>query len=120
MSKKTLVIGGSTNTSRFSNKAIKELTAKGHEVVSIGRSGSVVGSVKIDVGMSWYDDIHTVTMYIRPSLQKEYYDYVVGLKPDRIIFNPGTENSEFALIAKENGIEVVEKCTLVMLLKGIY
>jgi predicted CoA-binding protein len=120
LNKKTLVIGGSTNTSRFSNRAIRELIGNDVDVVSIGMKESSVSSVDIDVGKPGYSDIHTVTMYIRPSIQSEYYDYVIGLNPDRIIFNPGTENNEFAEIAKKNNIEVVENCTLVMLYKGIY
>ena len=45
----------------------------------------------------------------------EYIDYLLGLKPKRIIFNPGTENDSFMERAAARGIEVVEGCTLVML-----
>ena len=62
-----------------------------------------------------FNDIHTVTLYINPRIQKEYYDYIVSLKPKRIIFNPGTENEEFEAIARKNNIEAIEACTLVLL-----
>jgi hypothetical protein len=41
----------------------------------------------------------------------------VHIKPNRIIFNPGTENpGEYERLRKA-GIEVIEACTLVMLCK---
>ena len=66
------------------------------------------------------EDIDTITLYISPARQVAEYDYILNLKPKRIIFNPGTENEEFKNLAKEKNIEVVEDCTLVMLCKGIY
>jgi len=43
-----------------------------------------------------------------------------ALAPERIIFNPGTEHAAFAERAAEQGSEVVEGCTLVMLGTGQY
>lgn len=118
--KKTLVIGGSPNPARFSYKAIKKLLSYGHEVEALGLRESLVDTVEIKTGLPDIKNIHTVTMYIGPRKQPEYYDYIIDLNPDRIIFNPGTENSEFESIARDQGIEVVEHCTLVMLNDGIY
>jgi len=120
MKKKTMVIGGSKKPERYSNKAIRKLLSYGHPVESIGLREAKVDSVNIETGRPVIDDIHTVTMYIGASKQSEYYDYIMGLSPSRIIFNPGTENSEFALIAKKAGIEVTENCTLVMLDYGLF
>jgi predicted CoA-binding protein len=66
------------------------------------------------------EDIDTITLYLGPERQREYYDYILSLKPKRIIFNPGTENDELAALAETNGIETVEACTLVMLSIGNY
>ena len=63
-------------------------------------------------------DIHTITLYVNPAFQKDYQDYLIGLKPRRIIFNPGTENPHFMQQAVDNGIEVEEACTLVLLSMG--
>jgi predicted CoA-binding protein len=64
--------------------------------------------------------IDTVTLYLNPSNQVEYYDYILDLHPKRIIFNPGTENDELINKARENDIEPVIACTLVMLSTGQY
>lgn len=113
--KKTLVLGASNNPARYSNMAIEKLVKYEHPVVAIGlRSGTVAG-IEILTDKPALDHIHTVTMYISPKRQPEYYDYLVGLKPKRVIFNPGTENPEFYKILQKNGITVNPACTLVLL-----
>lgn len=118
--KKTLVIGASLKPERYSNMAIKKLTNHGYEVVAIGLRNGIVNGVEIMTDKPAFEDIHTVTMYINPDHQVEFIDYILSLKPKRIIFNPGTENPEFENLAKQNGIEVLENCTLVMLNSGIF
>lgn len=118
--KKTLVIGGSVKRERYSNMAIRKLLNYGFSVVSIGlREGEVKG-VKIETGKPNYTDIHTVTLYIGKAKQPDYYNYLINLKPKRIIFNPGTENEEFRELADKNGIETIEYCTLIMLGDGTF
>ena len=120
MSKKTVVLGASTNPSRYSNLATKRLSANGHEVVPVGiRKGDIEG-IDIQPVSTKVDEVDTITLYLNPTLQKEYYDYILGLKPKRIIFNPGTENLELLNLAKAEGIETVYACTLVMLSIGDY
>ncbi len=120
MSKKTLVLGASNKPGRFSLLAIKKLVEKGIEVVAIGSREAIVDGVHIVTYPIHYPDIHTVTLYLSRKNQKDYIDYILHLNPKRIIFNPGTENQELFLLAKEKGIEVLYDCTLVMLSTGEY
>ena len=113
--KKTLVLGGSVNPTRFANKAIRKLRTYEHPVMSIGLKEGEVDDVNIQTGMPHFEDIHTVTIYLNTKNQKQYYDYIIGLKPKRIVFNPGTENLELSELARKNNIEVVEYCTLILL-----
>lgn len=118
--KKTVVLGASNNPSRYSYLAVRKLTGHNHEVVAIGRRKGKVGDIDIETDHVPVDNVHTVTLYLNPQNQREYYDYILGLKPDRIIFNPGTENDDLIRKARENGIEPVLGCTLVMLSVGTY
>lgn len=120
MSLKTLVIGASENPDRYSNKAIKQLRARNHPVVAIGGRKGKVEDVAFDNEKEAFQDIDTVTLYIGPKRQPEFYDYIVDLNPDRVIFNPGTENEEFYKILYENGIGVEVACTLVLLSTNQY
>ena len=118
--KKTLVIGASLNPGRYSNIAINRLVGFGHPVVAIGlRLGEVAG-VKIIKDQRLFDNIDTVTLYLNPKRQEAFYDYIISLNPERVIFNPGTENSAFYTILKENKIEFEEACTLVLLSTNQY
>lgn len=112
---KTLVLGGSENTKRYSYLAINQLRKNNIETVSIGRRKGKVADVALETEKLPFENIHTVTLYIGAKHQNEYYDYIIGLKPKRIIFNPGTENEEFENLARENGISALRACTLVML-----
>ncbi|MEY3343274.1 MAG: hypothetical protein RL090_958 [Bacteroidota bacterium] len=119
-SKRTLVIGASTNPERYANMAIKMLTSHHIETVAIGLKKGFVGEVEIQTGAPILENIHTITLYLGPERQKPLYEYILLLKPKRIIFNPGAENTELMQLASEAGIETLEACTLVMLRTGNY
>jgi uncharacterized protein len=117
---KTLIIGASTDPSRYSFLAANKLVKYGHKIELLGRNEGTVAEQEIKTSKPKLKDIDTVTMYVNPKHQAEYYDYVVGLKPRRVIFNPGAENAEFEEILTKNNIEPIEACTLVMLSTGQY
>ncbi|GAC1455299.1 MAG: CoA-binding protein [Chitinophagaceae bacterium] len=116
--KKTLVLGASANPERYSFLAIGKLIKNGHPVVAIGSTPASVAGVDVVTGQKPITDIDTVTLYLNAGNQKEYYDYILSLKPKRIIFNPGAENEELALLARKNNILSLEACTLVLLSTG--
>ncbi len=118
--KPTLVIGASENSQRYSFLAVNRLLKHGHSVKALGAKAGKIENVIIETGLPDFKDIHTVTLYINPARQKEYYEYVIGLQPKRVIFNPGTENPEFEKLLNEKKIETEEACTLVLLSIGEY
>lgn len=117
---KTLVIGASTNPSRYSYKAIKLLRDHKHDVIALGLREGKVSDVIFETEFPHQQSIDTVTMYIGPRHQPNYYEDIIGLQPRRVIFNPGTENNELYEMLADHDIEVVEACTLVMLRTGVY
>ena len=118
--KKTLVLGASDNPSRYSYLALKRLKINGHPVVAVGKKHAMVDDVVIEKEKKDFDNIDTVTLYLNPLHQQDYYDYILSLKPKRIIFNPGAENEELASLAAKHQIKVMEACTLVLLSTGQY
>ena len=116
--KKTLILGASTNPARYSYLVANKLVRKGYPIVNVGRKTGKVAGVEIEPAENIHNDIDTITMYVGPQNQSQYYDYILSTKPKRIIFNPGAENKELSDKAKEAGIDVVEACTLVMLNTG--
>ena len=122
MPKKTVIIGATPNTARYAYIAAQMLTQYQHPIVPVGiKQGAINGQAILDLREKpAIDNPDTVTLYIGPRHQPEWYDYILGLKPQRLIFNPGTENRELYQRATQQGIEAVEACTLVMLRAGTY
>jgi hypothetical protein len=118
--KKTLIFGATPNPSRYAHTAAKMLHEINIPFVPVGiKSGETFGKKILDLKEKpTISDVHTITMYVGPQNQKEWYDYILSLKPKRMIFNPGSENKELMDIADKAGIEVLPACTLVMLSTG--
>lgn len=116
MEKTTLVLGASSKPDRFAYKAIRSLQRRNIPVIAIGRKDVDLDGIKIRQGQPTdIGPVHTITLYLNPRNQEEYYDYILSLEPSRIIFNPGTSNPLLADIARSKGIEVIEECMLIML-----
>lgn len=118
--KKTLVLGASTKPERYAFKAITMLVAKGHSVLAIGQNAGEVAGVKLYTKNIPLKNIDTVTLYLNPLRQRDYYNYIIETKPKRVIFNPGTENPEFYQLLQGNGIKVEVACTVVLLTTNQY
>ncbi len=113
--KTTLVIGASIKTDRYSNKCIKLLREHKIKTYAIGIKEDSINDVKIETGFPHYTDINTVAIYLSAKNQENYYDYLISLQPERILFPPGTENPEFEIKARANGIITEQACPMVML-----
>jgi hypothetical protein len=120
MAKKTLIIGASTDPSRYAYLAANRLVGYKHEIELLGIKEGIVAGNEINTKKVKFEDIDTVTLYVNQQRQSEYFDYVASLNPRRVIFNPGTENPAFEDFLTEKGIEPIEACTLVMLATGQY
>jgi predicted CoA-binding protein len=118
--KKTLVLGASPNSGRYSYLAIERLRNFNHPVVGIGKKTGKVADIEIVTDQPKMEGVDTVTIYMNASNQKQYYEYILSLHPRRIIFNPGAENNELDQLAFKNGIKTQEACTLVLLTTGQY
>ena len=74
---KTLIIGASSNSERYSYMAAERLLAHGYEIELIGKKPDVIFGKTIDTEKIEFEDIDTVTLYISDKFQPEYYEYVV-------------------------------------------
>ena len=118
--KKTLVLGASPKPYRYAFKAITMLVDKGHSVIAIGQNAGEVAGITIRTKNIPLANIDTVTLYLNPARQRDYYNYIVETKPKRVVFNPGTENPEFYQLLELNKIKVEVACTLVLLATNQY
>jgi predicted CoA-binding protein len=120
LGKRTLILGASTDPSRYSFMAANRLVQHGHEIIPVGIKGGSVAGTEILPTIDGIEKIHTVTMYLSPKNQEQYEDFLQNLHPERVIFNPGSENPELMQKLTDQSIEVLEACTLIMLGTGQY
>ncbi len=120
MNKKTLVLGASLKTNRYSNFVIHKLLNHDYKVMAVGQRSGEVAGVEIKTDMIDVENIDTITLYLNPRRQQQYYDQIIALKPNRVIFNPGTENPEFYTLLEKADIQVEVACTLVLLSTNQY
>jgi predicted CoA-binding protein len=113
-----VVLGASPNPERFSNKAVRRLLKNNFQVIAIGKKEGMIENLKIITGQPPLTDVHTILIYLAPYHQGEIFDYVISLRPKRIIFNPGTESPEFEEFLESYNIEIIRDCSLVMLAMG--
>ena len=118
--KKTLVFGASLKPNRYSNLAITRLVANGIQTVAFGMEEGIVSGVQIKTNPTDFQNVHTISLYLNPKRQVAYYSSIIELAPERVIFNPGTENPEFYELLEEAGIQAHEACTLVLLATNQY
>ena len=118
--RKTLVIGANPNHERYAFKAAEKFNKLYFEVIAFGQKKGKINEVEIENEWNPSWEVDTVTLYLNPTNQIQYYQPIIDLKPRRVIFNPGTENAEFSELLTKNGIESEIACTLVLLSLGEY
>ncbi len=119
MNEHVLVLGASLKPFRHSHIAVKTLIGHNYEVTAVGIREGIISGVPVQQNVpAALEKIDTVTLYLGAPNQKDYYNDILRLKPRRIIFNPGTENVELYQLARENGIQTIEGCTIFMVNQG--
>lgn len=120
--KKTVIVGATPNPARYAFIAANMLKDNGYDIAPVGiKKGEAAGIPILNIrDKPFIEGVHTITLYVRPQIQSQWYNYLLSLNPERIIFNPGTENPEFEKLAREKGVETLEACTLVLIRTGQY
>lgn len=114
-----LVLGASTDPSRYSHKALNLLKASGYATVAVNPyHDQIDGQPCLPSLDAVRGPVDTVTVYLNPSHSSPLTDDLLALHPRRVIFNPGAESPPLAAALRSAGIEVTEACTLVMLRTG--
>ncbi len=120
MSKRTLVLGASEKRDRYANKAIRMLKERNIPFVAHGNKTGDIDGDPIVTDFPSEETFHTVTLYLSAKNQAPYITKIISLNPERVIFNPGTENLELEKELDKQGIAFEHACTLVLLSTGTY
>lgn len=113
------VLGASSKPERYSFKAVMMLKDKGYAVFPVHPAISEIHGIKVYKCLSDIPEpLDTITVYVSPDRSDAMKDEILKVRPRRIIFNPGAENSGLSEELCSHGIEILNACTLVMLTTG--
>lgn len=114
------ILGASNNPDRYSNKAQVMLKEYGHKAVPVSlHNNQVLGIPAVKRLSDIQEAVDTVTVYVSPThLHDNVVDDLEAHHPRRVIFNPGSENPAVIQRLRNQGIDVEEACTLVLLRTG--
>jgi predicted CoA-binding protein len=113
------IIGASENKDRFAHRAMMSLQEHGHVVRLVNPFKQTIdGHRCFKTVTEIKEKINTVTLYVNPSRFRDHIEDVIQAKPERVIMNPGTEDTEMEKKLTDAGIKVLRACTLVLLSSG--
>ena len=125
-SRPAAVLGASPKSGRYSNMAVQRLKAAGYKTIPVNPAYDAVEGLKaVSTVCDAADEaggegLETLTLYLAPHHLEPLADDILGARPKRVIFNPGTESSLLQAALDDAGIPWMEACTLVLLSTGQY
>lgn len=116
---RVVVLGASDKPERYSYKAFKMLQEYGHSPVLVSPTLKSLEGFQVFSDLSNVSGkVDTLTVYVNPGISSQLQAKILSLKPERVVFNPGSENPELMKALDKAGIPVLEACTLVLLRTG--
>ena len=113
------IIGASEKKNRYAHKAMMALLEHGHDVRLVNPYKETIdGHQCFSTVTDIKEKINTVTLYVNPQRFRDHIAEVIQAKPNRVIMNPGTEDTDMEKMLEEAGIKVDCACTLVLLSTG--
>lgn len=113
------VLGASDDPNRFSNKAFLLLKKHQYEVIPVNPKLKFIDDIPVLSGLDLIKvPVHTLTVYVNAEISRTLPQQIIRLNPNRVIFNPGTENPELEKKLIDAGIKVINACTLILLNAG--
>jgi predicted CoA-binding protein len=114
-----VVLGASNKPELYSNMAVCLLKECGYRVVPVHpRLRQIEGFPAASRLEEISGPVDTLTLYVGPQRSEVLIDAIIGLRPGRVIFNPGTESLLLERRLKEEKIPFIRGCTIVMLQSG--
>ncbi len=117
--KNVAILGASDHPERYSHMAQVLLRKMGYTTILITPNHRVIDGVTCHPNLaSIKENVHTLTIYVRPEISSKIKNEILNFKCKRMIFNPGSENPSLYKDLEKRGVEIEEACTLILLNTG--
>lgn len=119
MNKNVVIVGASDDPEKYSYKALKLLKAHSYNPIPVNPTKDMIDGIKCLHSISELTEhADTFTIYVRPQISSTMIDEIIAATPERVIMNPGAENTDLKSACEANGIRAIFLCTLVLLGTG--
>lgn len=119
--KTVAVLGATSDPQKFAYRAWQKLKAAGHKVLLINPNFTAIEGQPVLASLDQiHEPVDTLTLYVGPEKSEALMEDILDLRPQRVIFNPGTESATLAAALRDHRIHSVRGCTLVMLDSGTF
>src|SRR5204863_390643 len=86
------VLGASDNLERYSHQAVLLLKQHGHRVLPVHPALETIAGLPVTKNLTGLPAVDTLTLYVGAARLPAMAEEIAGLRPGRVIFNPGTES----------------------------
>ena len=102
------IIGASEKKDRYAHMAMTALIKHGHDVRLVNPfKETIEGHKCFKVITDIKEKINTVTLYVNPKRFRDHLEEVIKVKPERVVMNLGTEDTDMEKNSKMPELKLV-------------
>ncbi len=114
MNKSIVIVGASTDRSKYGNKAVRAFKQGGWTVYPVNPTAQEVEGVPSFASIADVPEpVHRISMYVPPKVGRQMLGDIVSKAPQEFFLNPGSEDEELVREAKALGLDPIQACSIV-------
>lgn len=110
------ILGASADRSKFGNKAVRAFLARGYDVYPVNPKGGEVEGLSVFKSLAEIPadvKLDRISVYLPPAVGLKSLPEIVARGCGELWLNPGSESDELVEAAEEQGLNVVQACSIV-------
>lgn len=108
-----VVVGASTDRSKFGNKAVRAYLRRGWTVYPVNPHAETIEGVRAYRSLAEVSGpVDRVTLYVPPKVGLELLPQIAKLRPKELFVNPGADSDELLERARALGLEPIVACSI--------
>ncbi|NLV71072.1 MAG: CoA-binding protein [Actinobacteria bacterium] len=114
MDKSIVIVGASTDRSKYGNKAVRAFVEGGWTVYPVNPSADEVEGLPSYPSIADVPEpVHRISMYVPPKVGRSMLPDIVKKAPQEFFLNPGSDDEDLVKEAKALGLDPIQACSIV-------
>ncbi|MEX2175634.1 MAG: CoA-binding protein [Pirellulaceae bacterium] len=110
------ILGASADRGKFGNKAVRAFLAKGYTVYPVNPKASEVEGLAAHAALADIPaevKLDRISVYLPPAVGLKVLPEIVARGCNELWLNPGSESDELVAAAEQQGLNVIQACSIV-------